>query len=69
VEKSGSWYSFRGDRIGQGRENAKQFLKANPDVRDRIDAELRTALGLTKGAEAEPVVAAVENGKPAGSRK
>ncbi len=69
VEKSGSWYSFRGDRIGQGRENAKQFLKANPDVRDRIDTELRTALGLTKGAEAEPVVAAVENGKPAGSRK
>jgi recombination protein RecA len=69
VEKSGSWYSFRGDRIGQGRENAKQFLKANPDVRDRIDAELRTALGLTKSAEAEPVVAAVENGKPAGSRK
>jgi recombination protein RecA len=71
VEKSGSWYSFRGDRIGQGRENAKQFLKANPDVRDRVDAELRTALGLTKKAEAAPapVVAAAENGKPAASRK
>jgi recombination protein RecA len=71
VEKSGSWYSFRGDRIGQGRENAKQFLKANPDVRDRVDAELGSALGLTKKAEAAPapVVAAAENGKPAASRK
>jgi recombination protein RecA len=73
VEKSGSWYSFKGDRIGQGRENAKQFLKANPDVRDRIDVDLRKTLGLTKSAEAEPapvaVAAAAENGKPAGSRK
>ena len=71
VEKSGSWYSFRGDRIGQGRENAKQFLKANPDVRDRIDVELRTALGLNKSAEPEPVavVATTDNGKSGGSRK
>jgi len=73
VEKSGSWYSFKGDRIGQGRENAKQFLKANPDVRDRIDIDLRKTLGLTKSTEAEPVpvavAAAAENGKPAGSRK
>jgi recombination protein RecA len=39
VEKSGSWYSFKGDRIGQGRENAKQFLKDNGDIRDKIDGE------------------------------
>jgi recombination protein RecA len=71
VEKSGSWYSFRGDRIGQGRENAKQFLKTNPDVRDRIDVELRKALGLTKSAEDEPapVVVAAENGKPAAASR
>jgi recombination protein RecA len=73
VEKSGSWYSFKGDRIGQGRENARQFLKDNPDIRTKLDTELRKALGLTKGsAEAEapaPVVpAAAENGKAASRR-
>ena len=52
VEKSGSWYSYKGERIGQGRENARQFLKDNPDFRTRIDTELRMALGLTKVAAA-----------------
>jgi recombination protein RecA len=71
VEKSGSWYSFKGDRIGQGRENARQFLKDNPDIREKLDVELRKALGLTKaGTEQEapvaPVVAAAsENGRAA----
>ncbi len=46
VEKSGSWYSYQGERIGQGRENAKQFLKDNPDIREKLDADLRKALGL-----------------------
>ena len=46
VEKSGSWYSFKGERIGQGRENARQFLKENTDIRQTIDTELRKALGL-----------------------
>ncbi len=54
VEKSGSWFSYKGDRIGQGRENARQFLKDNPDIRQSLDTELRTALGLMKP---EPVVA------------
>jgi recombination protein RecA len=53
VEKSGSWFSYKGERIGQGRENARQFLKDNPDIRTRIDAELRKTLGLTKTVEAE----------------
>src|SRR5215472_15174949 len=48
VEKSGAWYSYKGERIGQGRENAKQFLKDNPDVRQKIDLELRKSLGLTR---------------------
>src|SRR5690349_4605551 len=66
VEKSGSWYSYKGDRIGQGRENAKQFLKDNPDIREKLDADLRKALGLTKSTEAGPVpvpamAAAAEN--------
>jgi recombination protein RecA len=64
VEKSGSWYSYKGERIGQGRENARQFLKDNPDIRQQVDAELRKVLGLTR-KEAEPVVAApVEASKP-----
>jgi len=46
VEKSGAWYSFGGERIGQGRENTRTFLKENKDVYSRIDAELRKRLGI-----------------------
>jgi recombination protein RecA len=46
VEKSGSWFSYKGERIGQGRENARQFLKDNQDIRLTIDTELRKTLGL-----------------------
>ena len=46
VAKSGAWYSYEGERIGQGRENSKQFLRNNPDIRDRLETELRQALGL-----------------------
>jgi len=48
VEKSGSWFSYKGERIGQGRENARQFLKDNPDIRQSLDTELRKLLGLIK---------------------
>ncbi len=60
VEKSGSWYSYKGERIGQGRENARQFLKDNADVLRSIDGEVRKVLGLTKTVEAnaEAVAAA-----------
>ncbi len=63
VEKSGSWYSYKGERIGQGRENARQFLKDNKDVMLKIDGEVRKSLGLT-GAPAAPaaVPAAPTNG-------
>ncbi len=46
VEKSGSWYSYKGERIGQGRENARQFLKDHPDAAVGLDIELRKLLGL-----------------------
>jgi recombination protein RecA len=46
LEKSGSWYSFDGERIGQGRENAKQFLRDNPDVRKKLEIQVRQALNL-----------------------
>ena len=48
LEKSGSWYSYKGERIGQGRENARQFLKDNPEVRQKLDTELRKLLGLVR---------------------
>jgi recombination protein RecA len=53
VEKSGSWFSYKGERIGQGRENVRQFLKDNPDMRAKLDTELRKVLGLNKVAEAD----------------
>ena len=46
VEKSGSWFSYNGDRIGQGRENAKQFLKDNPEIADAIEHSIRENAGL-----------------------
>ena len=46
VEKSGSWFSYQGERIGQGRENARLFLAGNPDTRDRLEVELRKLLGF-----------------------
>jgi len=48
VEKSGSWYSFKGERIVQGRDNAKQFLKDHPDAREGLDRDLRVALGMIR---------------------
>jgi recombination protein RecA len=54
IEKSGSWYSYKGDRIGQGRENARQFLRDNPDVTQKIDSDLRQALGLARPAPPTP---------------
>jgi len=56
IEKSGAWYSYKGERIGQGRENAKQFLRENTDVFKKVDAELRKQLGLVR-ADPTAVVA------------
>ena len=58
VDKSGAWYSFQGERIGQGRENVRAFLKENKDVFARVDSELRKKLGIgaaTVAAEVPPV--------------
>jgi recombination protein RecA len=46
VEKSGSWFSYEGDRVGQGREAAKTFLKAHPEIADKIEASIRGNAGL-----------------------
>jgi len=50
VEKSGSWFSYDGQRIGQGRENAKVFLRDNPDIADAIERAIRSNAGLVADA-------------------
>src|SRR5471032_826640 len=54
VEKSGAWFAYGGERLGQGRENAKQFLKDNPEIFKAIDEKVRRELGMTRDA-VEPV--------------
>ena len=56
VEKSGAWFSYRGERIGQGRENVKQFLKENKDVAAKLEADLRRELGLKTLAPEPPAL-------------
>jgi recombination protein RecA len=63
VEKSGSWFSYKGERIGQGRENARQFLKDNKDTFAKIEGEVRKAMGLIPAAAggAAPTQAPAQN--------
>ncbi len=65
VDKSGAWYAFEKERIGQGRENAKQFLKERQEVSDRILKQVRKALGLAKEGprESEGTPVAPEKGR------
>jgi recombination protein RecA len=58
IEKSGSWFSYRGDRIGQGRDNARTFLKDHPELATRLDHDLRSLLNLSQ---------AVSSGAPTAS--
>ena len=55
VEKSGAWYAYGTERIGQGRENAKRFLKENPAMTDEIETKLRAALGMAAALQEEEV--------------
>jgi recombination protein RecA len=75
VEKSGAWFSYKGERIGQGRENVKQFLRDNKDITAKLEAELRRELGLkTLALEPPPPTteqkqaAAAQAKMPAGKR-
>jgi recombination protein RecA len=63
IEKSGAWYAFNGERMGQGRENARQFLKDNKDIRQEVENRLRQGLGLPVLEEAA-VAAAARAEKP-----
>jgi recombination protein RecA len=65
LEKSGAWFSFGGERIGQGRENARQFLRENPDVRRKLEVDVRKALNLPL----PPELATQESAEPARGKK
>src|SRR5438067_11005168 len=62
VDKSGAWYSFQGERIGQGRENVRGFLKENRDVYQKIDSEIRKKMGIGGGVVPAEVPPAPANG-------
>jgi recombination protein RecA len=68
VEKSGAWFSYKGERIGQGRENARQFLKENKDILAKLEAEVRKELGLTPATPTTQAAAAQTQSPPQGSR-
>ena len=53
VEKSGAWYAYQGDKIGQGRENAKAFLREHPDIMAEIETKVREEMGLPVSGQAE----------------
>ena len=55
IQKSGAWYSYEGNKIGQGRENAKNFLKENPDIKDEVEEKVRAHYAL-EGADEETKV-------------
>ncbi|MBM3747168.1 MAG: recombinase RecA [Acidobacteria bacterium] len=64
IEKSGSWFSYKGERVGQGRENARQFLRDNADIAEKLEAELRGALGLVAKTKAAGGAAAPAEASP-----
>jgi recombination protein RecA len=72
VEKSGAWFSYKGERIGQGRENSKQFLKDNKDVMKKMEAEVRAKLGLPAHGDkplVQPAPLTQEKSVPEGGNK
>lgn len=66
IEKSGAWYSYGNERIGQGRENARRFLKENPKEASKIEAKLRRELGLSSDGDSQP---AADKEEQAAARK
>ena len=69
LEKSGSWFSFHGERIGQGRENAKQFLRENADILKKLEVDVRKALNLAPPPEPAAAAGAAESAAAAGRGK
>jgi recombination protein RecA len=69
VDKSGAWFSFQGERLGQGRENVKNLIKSTPDISTRIEVEVRKALALPIPGAAEPADSDSTSPSSASSRR
>jgi recombination protein RecA len=65
VDKSGAWYTYGKDRIGQGKDNTRDFLKEHPDIAQEIEAKIRAVVGAAGAAEAKPAEAKPAEAKPA----
>ena len=68
IQKAGSWYSYQSEKIGQGKENVRTFIKENPDVADTLNAAIREKAGITQSEEGEPKPTAGK-GKKAASKE
>jgi recA bacterial DNA recombination protein. len=64
LEKTGTWYSYKGERLGQGRENVKKLLKENKELADQIDREIRQKVGLLSEEQEEEKKAKIKGYHP-----
>ena len=71
MSKSGAWYAYNGDKIGQGRENAKVYLKEHPEVMEQLEAKIREHynIGADKELEDKAVKPMQKDGKKSGGKK
>ena len=60
VRKSGAWYTYDGDQLGQGKENARTFLRDNPDLADEIEKRIKEKLGIGPHLDAEAALTVAE---------
>ncbi len=67
IRKSGAWFTYEGEQLGQGRENARQFLKEHADTALEIERKVREAVGLTSFGDDEPIEIPEPKGEPAGA--
>jgi len=68
VKKSGAWFTYEGEQLGQGRENARQFLVEHPEVAEEIERRVREAVGVASFGPADDVPVVVDEGPPAEGR-
>ena len=69
IQKSGAWFSYNGEKIGQGRENAKQYLINNPDIRNEVDKKVRAHYGIGDNPDSDKEETVTEESKTKSSKK
>src|SRR5690606_27651856 len=71
VRKAGAWYTYEGDQLGQGKENARNFLRSNPDIADEIEKKIKEKLGIGPrlDAQAEQAGPAAASDAPAAATR